>query len=130
MAKVLYLLGRYEGKEEWMTISNHMLARVSTLLDKDPSFLANWAELYAWKCTSNKEVAISGKDAIDWAVRLKKIAPVHTIFAATTSDASALSVFEQRLIHPNHQTLVYICEHQTCGLPIDSFNTAQEALCS
>ena len=125
MAKALYFTGRYWGNNAYSETARQMFARIKPLTLTDPQWLSNWVDLGLLLTQNQKEVVITGTNAIEWAKKILNIGLSEStlIFAATSS--SGLEVFENRFSDKN---TVYICENYACQLPVYDFDLALKQL--
>lgn len=123
MARNMYKLSLFLYKDDWKELAESMLSRTKRIILTEPSYLSNWASLYADMSSPTAEIAISGtkslekRKALDQAYRPNKI-------LAGTIDASSLPILEGRE-SKNDKTLIYVCFNKTCQRPVEE---APEAL--
>lgn len=121
MARNLFYLGKYFGNEEWLQRSAEMLKCVEReMMDYGPGY-SNWLILALHRVYSSREVAIVGKTVDKTAAELRKHYLPNAIFAGSTG-LSAVPVLRGRLIEG--KTLIYVCENNTCGLPVEDVEKA------
>ena len=122
MALNLYYLGKYFGKEDWISRSERMLSLVTEDFKTYGAAYSNWGCLALHLNYPFREVAIVGKNVDEIFGELRHHKLTNTIFALSAS-ASELALLKDR--YQDMETLIYICENNTCGLPV---KTAKEAL--
>lgn len=121
MARNLFYLGKYFGNEEWLQRSAEMLKCVEReMMDYGPGY-SNWLILALHRVYPSREVAIVGKTVDKTAAELRKHYLPNAIFAGSTG-LSAVPVLRDRLIEG--KTLIYVCESNTCGLPVEDAEKA------
>lgn len=117
MAKNLLLLAKYFDKPEYEQMSLTMLNNVLDDVLKNPIYYSNWAIVLDMHLNLNKELVITGKDAVKKAKEINSHFLPNVLIAGseTTSDLPLLNGrFEEG------KTLFYICENKSCGLPSDN----------
>ncbi|MHC2993093.1 thioredoxin [Pontibacter sp. HJ8] len=123
MAINLHLLGLYFDQEQYLQLSDDMLARVKPLVIQEPSHLSNWAILYYHKLRPMAEVAIVGNQAPEMRSELS-VFYLPNMLLTGTEQTSALPLLHDRTAIGG-KTTVYVCYNKTCQLPV---HTAAEAL--
>ena len=83
-----------------------------------PSAFSNWLNVLLHFSEQNKELAISGNNALDY---LEKINQNYlpNIIIAGSSTVSTLPFLENRF--SDNETLFYLCENKTCQKPTVDF---------
>lgn len=125
MARNLYYLGKYFGKEEWLSRSAEMLKMVENeMLSYGPGY-SNWLILALHRQYPSREVVIVGKAVDKCAAELRKLYLPNEIFAGSTGnpdDRDAVPLLRDRFAEG--KTQVYICENNTCRLPVTEIEKA------
>lgn len=125
MARNLFYLGKYFGREDWLKRSTEMLKCVEReMMDYAPGY-SNWLILALHNAFPSKEVAIVGKTVDKTAAEFRKLFLPNAIFAGSIGD-SAVPVLHDRFIEG--KTLIYVCENNTCQLPVEEAEKAVEQL--
>lgn len=121
MARNLFYLGKYFGNEEWLQRSAEMLKCVEQeMMDYGPGY-SNWLILALHRVYPSREVAIVGKAVDKTATGLRKHYLPNAIFAGSTGQ-SVVPILRDRLTEG--KTLIYVCENNTCGLPVEDVEQA------
>jgi uncharacterized protein YyaL (SSP411 family) len=125
MAKCLYFLGRYIGKQDYVEMATQMFAKMKPLTLQDPQWLSNWVDLGLLLSQKQVEVVITGPNFKEWIsqVRRKNYSPEVLFFGAESE--SGLSVFQNRFMD---KTAVYVCQDYTCNLPVFSIDETNKLL--
>jgi uncharacterized protein YyaL (SSP411 family) len=125
MAKSLYFLGRYIGKQEYVEMATQMFAKMKPLTLQDPQWLSNWVDLGLLLSQKQVEVVVTGLNFKEWVsqVRRKNNSPA-VLFLGAESE-SGLSVFQNRFMD---KTAVYVCQDYTCNLPVFSIEETLKLL--
>lgn len=122
MALNLHRLGMYYGLTEWRERAKRMLSLVSDDFKSYGSAYSNWACLALYLNYPARELAVVGKNVNEIVSRLYRHTLTNTIFAWSSS-SSALPLLKER--YKDGETLIYVCENNVCGLPV---NTVEEAI--
>jgi hypothetical protein len=125
MALNLFYLSTYFGKKEWRAKSENMLNLVLEELKNYGAGYSNWGCLALHLCYPFKEVAIVGNNVNEKLHQLYKHGLTNTILAVNAV-ASDLPLLKNRYSH--NQTLIYVCENNTCKIPVESIDEALEQL--
>jgi len=117
MASNLFQLGHYFNKPEWVKKSQNMLNAVTEELKAYGGGYSNWAVLGLNLAYPFKEVAIVGNNVDEKLRELYQQGLTNTILAVS-ANASELPLTKYRFV--NNQTLFYVCENNTCKVPVSS----------
>ena len=125
MARNLFCLGKYLGKEDWLRRSAEMLKAVEReMMDYGPGY-SNWLILALHHVYPSKEVAIVGKDVDKTAAAFRNLYLPNAIFAGSTGE-SAVPVLQNRAVEG--KTQIYVCENNACQLPVTEVDEALKLL--
>ncbi len=116
LAKSLFVMGRLTGKQAYTQQAEKMLSQLppDRFLAYGESY-SNWAQLHLWFTTTYHEVAISGTQAPQRYAAFQTYFLPNSLFVQGTSE-SEVPLLEKRFV-PG-KTLIYVCEHQRCQLPV------------
>nr|WP_320120313.1 thioredoxin domain-containing protein [uncultured Marinifilum sp.] len=114
MAKCLYLLGVYLGKEKYIVRSKQMLNNVLDRLIKMPAYHSNWGQLFFWLANKSCEIVICGKNAITNKRKIESLFLPNVIIAGSQQESN-LPLLRNRYV--TDKTVFYLCENKTCKLP-------------
>jgi len=121
MADVLFQLGELYDDANYKKMSRQMLLNMQSMAHKYTSFYSRWAKLELSFIKTPSEIAIVGKDA----QKLRQEFAIHylpnVIFLGTNTN-SDLPLLHGK--HKSNETLIYVCENKTCGLPVKTVNDA------
>ncbi|MBZ9730864.1 thioredoxin domain-containing protein [Salegentibacter sp. JZCK2] len=114
MATVLFKLGNYFQKEEYLVHSEQILAQVKERSLQGGPYYANWTKLMGMLVFSPFEIATMGKDAVKVNLELqKKYIPISLFMGGEQED---LPLLEAKLVE--NETYIYVCRNRTCKLPV------------
>jgi len=124
MAEVLYKLGHYYEKEDFLQISRAMLGQMEDKIAQGGPYYANWARLMGTMAYQPFEIAIMGKDAAELNMQLQKhYQPISLIMGGKKED---LPLTEMKLVE--NKTYIYVCRNKTCKLPVQETAKALQQL--
>jgi uncharacterized protein YyaL (SSP411 family) len=121
MAEVLYELGIYFENKDWLDISEKMLSNAYDRILQNPGYHAQWAMLLNRFVYPAYEVVFTGENALELRSELEK--NYLPVLVAGSKGSENLPLLKNRLI--KGKTLIYVCENQSCKLPVA---TVEEAL--
>ena len=121
MAKNLFRLSYLLEKPEYLKISHKMLETVSQNIIEYPSGYSNWTQLMLNLINDHFEVAIVGSKAVELLSKLQKRYLPQVIFCAGTAENN-LPLLKDR--HVPGKTLIYICQNNSCQLPVETVDEA------
>lgn len=122
MANNLFRLGHLADQPRYLKIAETMLSKLVDDLTNYPSSYSNWLQL-ALNVTGNTfEVAVTGEEALSKLHEIQKHYLPNALFCAGTGPSN-LPLLKGRLTAG--KTLIYVCQNQTCQLPVE---TVPEAL--
>lgn len=113
MANNLFNLSIYFENSHYEEISKKMVENVLPNVDY-PSAFANWLQLFLNFSESNRELAITGDDALKNALEIQK-KYIPNIVLAGSLKKSSLPFLKERFV--NNKDLFYLCQNRTCDLP-------------
>ena len=122
MARNLVRLSYLLGRSDYKIIAENMLERMTGNMTEYPSGYSNWSQLLLDLTGVHMEVVILGEKAIELTRELQKYYLPHVIFCAGTIENN-LPLLKNR--HVPGKTLIYICQNNSCQLPVE---TVAEAL--
>lgn len=125
LAKSFFLLSKLTDNITYEEKALNMLYSVYAQIPHYLPAYTNWAELLLWNTEKFYELAICGKEAYNYAAKVRAEYIPNFVMAACLSE-SKLPLLNNRLI--NNQTLLYICQNKTCYLPIRSLDEALQQL--
>jgi hypothetical protein len=126
MAHHLHTLGHLLDRPDWRDRAAAMRARVQPLLASNPDSLSHWASLATRLATPTAEVVIVGPEA--HRLRREWDAVFHpNVVVAGAERAGTIPLLEGRA-SDGTDTLIYVCFHQTCQLPVRTVDEARRQL--
>jgi uncharacterized protein YyaL (SSP411 family) len=126
MARNLYRLGMILYKDDWTGLAESMLSRTKKIIQTDPTYLSNWACLYADLTSATAEIAIVGEECLKHRKELDTEYRPNKILAGTTTQ-SFLPMLQGRKAGEG-QTLIYVCYEKSCKMPVPSVDEARKQL--
>jgi uncharacterized protein len=126
MAKNLYFLGLLIDNEAYIKIARRMVSQVMPLMLRNVEYLANWGQLYICLSQPTAEIALVGEDAMFFRKALDKKYFPNKIMAGSFRPSQALPLLENR--GAGDDTLIYVCYHKTCQLPVNTVAKAWEQI--
>lgn len=117
MADNLFQLGIYFGNSHYEKTAESMLRHIIPGIDY-PSAFSNWLNVFLNFSEQNRELAICGKDALHYCTQINNQYLPHLILAGS-QQPSKLPFLENRF--SEDETLLYLCQNKTCGLPFDNY---------
>jgi len=127
MARNLIRLSYLLDRPDYKKIAKDMFERMTGNISEYPSGYSNWAQLLMDFTRSPREVVIIGEKAIGHLKNLQKHYLPDVIFCASTT-ASDLPLLKDRYV-PG-KTLIYICQNNSCQLPVETIEDALRLLSS
>ena len=124
MAGNLFKLHIYFNNSYYEEVAQTMVSKVLPNIDY-PSAFANWLNVYLNFSDKNRELAISGKEALENILEIQKNYLPHIIVAGNTKESS-LPFLEGR--YSAGKNLFYICQNKTCDLPETELNSTLKKL--
>jgi len=124
MANNLLRLGIYFNNPFYEKTANAMLQKIIPSIDY-PSAFSNWLNAYLNLSGKNRELAITGQNALDFAYQINSCYFPNIILAGTKAPTT-LPFLENRF--EENKTLFYLCENKSCQLPTEDFNVLKKYL--
>ncbi len=115
MAKNLFKLDKFYPNNSYNTIAAQMFKNVQTNFKKNAYSHANWMHLALYQNLNFYEIAIVGNTYKQKAKEITQNYLPNTIIAGT-KEKSNLEILQNRFSKEN--TLMYVCQHGTCKLPV------------
>ncbi|HLA55700.1 MAG TPA: thioredoxin domain-containing protein [Flavobacterium sp.] len=117
MAGNLYKLSIYYSHVHYEKIALRMLQHVIPMIDY-PSAFSNWLDVFLNLSEQNRELAICGSDALQHSREFSKLYLPNVIIAGSEKPTN-LPFLKDRF--SGNETLFYVCQNKTCGLPSKSY---------
>jgi len=124
LAHSLRTLGLLLHRSDYLDRVNQMLANVRSELLKNPEWHALWAQLMLMEIYPAYEIAITGKEALKYRMKFEQKYYPYLIFSGA-AQPSDLPILQNRF---QSDTTIYVCEHHTCKLPVNSVESAWEQI--
>ena len=121
MARNLYHLGTMLVNDEWKSMAQQMVNKLSHLIESEPVYMSHWGVLTLEMMNELAEVIIVGGEAVQLRQELHRHYIPFSITVGAT-DTSNLELLKGRAVDTN---TIFVCRNQTCQLPV---HTVQEAL--
>lgn len=124
MANNLIKLGIYFSNPFYEKTVATMLKKIIAVIDY-PSAFSNWLNAYLDFSGRNRELAITGKEALELARQINNGYYPNIVLAGSVN-ASTLPFLENRF--DDNKTLLYLCENKSCLLPTEDFSEVKNKL--
>lgn len=125
MAKNLYKLSKYFDEPRFNEISKQMLKNVLAEVESYPSGFSNWLDLLSNFQNNFFEIVVVGDSASEKIQEFYSHYLPNTILAASNVENNA-PLFKNRFV--KDETLIYICENNTCKIPVKDSEIAIKSL--
>lgn len=124
IAHSLYQLGLLYHKPEYLEQARKMFLAIREDLKTYPGWFAHWGQLALKDLFPHYEVAITGDKALAFRQAIEENYSPNRVFAGALS-ASELPILHQRF---TDQTTIYVCQGNTCQLPVHTVGEAVEQM--
>ena len=118
MANNLFKLSSYFHNPYYENICEKMLKKIIPNIDY-PSAYSNWLNVLMNYSEQQKELGICGKNALEYLSKINQEYHPNLLLAGANK-ISELPFLKDRFIE--NEMLFYVCQNQTCQLPISNFN--------
>jgi uncharacterized protein YyaL (SSP411 family) len=117
MADNLYRLSLYYNNTYYDAIARQMVQIMVPTIDF-PSAFSNWLNVCLYYSGKQQELAVCGKEALNYLPRLNALY-LPNISIAGSTEATQLPFLKNRFTE--NETLFYLCQNKTCALPTSNF---------
>jgi uncharacterized protein YyaL (SSP411 family) len=124
MAGNLFKLGIYFSNTHYENAAEKMLGQIIPGIDY-PSAFSNWLDVFLNFSEQNRELAICTTNALQYLTRINRFYLPNVVLSGTAKP-STLPFLENRFAE--NETLFYVCQNKTCGLPETDFTKVLEQL--
>lgn len=124
MANNLFRLGKILNNDEYIKHAKQMLMNIDDKIENHPSGFANWINLYLNFTFPFKEIVVVGNENKDYIKKIQNNYIPNAIFIGSKKED--LELTKNRLI--DGKTSIYICENNTCKLPLYTIEDAYKYL--
>jgi uncharacterized protein YyaL (SSP411 family) len=121
MAHVLFELGTYLYKEDYLDKAQQMAQNMKDDVAENPMFYANWARLFHNYIIPPYEVAIVGPGWEEARTELDAAFHPNALLMGGAEEGD-LPLLQNKLV-PG-QTTIYVCQNKVCKLPVTSVTEA------
>ncbi|MFY9150870.1 MAG: thioredoxin domain-containing protein [Prolixibacteraceae bacterium] len=125
MARNLFHLSYLLEKPDYLNIARKMLESVVGNMSEYPSGYSNWAQLLLNLTESHYEIAIAGPNAIQLLNEIQKKYFPQVVFCAGANE-NGLPLLKDRFV--SGKTLIYICQNNSCMLPVETVSEAMKLI--
>ena len=125
MAENLLLLSIYFNLPAYSDIARNMLSTMAYEVNNYGRFYSNWGSALLHAVSNTKEIVITGPAANDYYREIADRSAEAPLFAVADQQ-SELPIFKDRFVEG--KTLVYVCENNTCQLPVNSVEEAMKLI--
>lgn len=126
MAGNLLTLGHLLSHTSYKEAGQGMVENVQNLLSREPNYLANWSTVSLLLYKPMYEVAISGPEAFQFRKELDQHYFPNKVVVGSTEEITLELLQNRGAI--NGKTAIYVCQNQTCQLPVTKVKEAVELL--
>ncbi|MEL6673740.1 MAG: thioredoxin domain-containing protein [Bacteroidota bacterium] len=124
MAHILHQHGLLYGNQDWVKRAEQMLQNVLQDVTENPTWMAHWGQLGLKWAYPHYEVVVTGPEALKFRKALEEPFYPQVLFAGGTQ-ASALPILADRV---SDTTYIFVCEGQSCQLPVKDPEAARSHL--
>ena len=124
IADALFRLSIYFENNYYEKICQQMVQNIVPTVDY-PSAFSNWLNVLLHFSEQNKELAICGKNALNYLQKINQKYQPNIIIAGSTT-ISRLPFLENRFLE--NETLFYLCQNKTCQKPTDDFGEIRQQI--
>ena len=124
IADALFRLSIYFENSYYEKICQQMVQNIVPTVDY-PSAFSNWLNVLLHFSDQNKELAICGKNALNYLEKVNQKYQPNIIIAGSTT-ISRLPFLENRFLE--NETLFYLCQNKTCQKPTDDFGEIRQQI--
>jgi uncharacterized protein YyaL (SSP411 family) len=125
MALNLFYLSKHFNRPNWEKKASEMLQHFLPEMSEYAAGYSNWACLALHFIKPYREVVIVGKNVHDFFKELGKHYFTNTILVQS-NQVSDLPLLKGR--EPEEKTRVFVCENNTCGLPVTELSDVLKLL--
>lgn len=125
IANNLFLLAHYFDEPKYEETAQQMLRNVLTEMQSYPSSFSNWLSLLENYQSNFYEVVVVGPDAIQKAADINREYIPNKLVAGSIKEKQS-PLLQNRFVED--KTLFYICENNTCKLPVEDVKIALQSL--
>ena len=125
MAQNLHWLGTMMSIDEWIKLSENLIAPLQSLIASEPSYMSQWAIAMTEAKKGLKEVVLAGPGGTHHQTLLRTFLP----FAAyMKSSGKAIIPLAKDKVPLQGKDTVYVCYKRVCQLPVHDINAAIEQI--
>lgn len=125
IARSLFILGKYFSQTEYIQMAEDMLSSITDRLIRYGSSYSNWGLLLLDFVFPYYEVAVSGKMADTMTKEISRNYYPNKIIISSEAPTT-FNLLKDRFVAD--QTLIYVCENQTCHLPEADIEQAKKLI--
>jgi uncharacterized protein YyaL (SSP411 family) len=117
MANNLFQLSIYFNNSHYEKVAQQMLQTILPTIDY-PSAFSNWLNVFLNFSKQNRELAICGKEALQFTQKINESYHPNIILAGSLKPSN-LPFLKERFAEK--ETLFYLCQNKTCQMPSNDF---------
>ena len=117
LARALRTVGLLTSNRAYTERARALLAAVRPLVEKEPSYLANWAALYEEFLTAGAEIVLIGPDAAAFGAEIGALFLPGTVLAGSAVPTDTLALLAGKTAVEGRTTL-YVCFAGACQRPV------------
>ncbi|MEM6346059.1 MAG: thioredoxin domain-containing protein [Bacteroidota bacterium] len=124
LAMSLYQLSLLLHRSDYRELSEQMMRNMKASMLENPSWHAKWGQLALMQVFPHYEVAITGPEAKEFRLGLELPYFPNKLFAGAES-SSKVPLLQDRF---TDETTIFVCQNNTCQLPVKSVSEARKLL--
>lgn len=117
MANVLFKLGKYFDRKEYLSRSEEMLSNIINDIPAYASAYSNWCNLFLNFSYPFYEIIFTGEKCLQNKTEFYENYQLQCLVAGSKS-VSQLPLLKDRIV--KDKSFIYLCENSTCQLPVES----------
>lgn len=120
MAMNLFVLGHYFTNQEYLDRASGMVSTMKERMLNNKGFYANWAKVHLMMAQGPYEVAVVGKDALQFRKEFDKTYLPNVLFMG--GKKGTLELLEGKMV--KGETTIYVCKDKVCQMPVTEVSKA------
>ncbi|RYZ45511.1 MAG: hypothetical protein EOP49_25085 [Sphingobacteriales bacterium] len=125
MAGVLYQLGLYVDRADYIAMSSAMLAKMGKQVSRSVPYMSHWAALIGLRVYGTNEIVITGRDAIAKNLEMQGRYWPQNLYLGSV-DEENLPLMAGKFV--KDKTYIYACINRTCKRPVETVEEAVKQL--
>lgn len=126
LCKTLFKLGSLLSNQEYLDISDQMLANSMNMMEEHIAYSSNWAQQLLIRSKEFHEIAIVGKEALSLGKEIRSNYLPNSIIVGSIDEATEIELLKNKWV--NGKSLIYVCVEKTCKRPVEVAESAIEQI--